>query len=380
MTAKLQERKDEMFFKIQREWLENNQIKVSESKILEEKITQLLEEVMELEETKKQLEKTIAGWDEYVDTYFTNIDQKIIEHRIDSILYEKGYDNFGLSQAAIASEYPVNTSYLYVQKGYKVEERQECIDYDDYLEIVENNLSILGHKMSADIIYDCFNSAINTELCPLICGYKARELAMALIASRYAEKPEIISIPAGFGNINELVAAINMTRTDTVIIEDVFGKMNEGIILPLLRDSQGKIIVFTTESIEDIAHLQRYYFNYIQLIVLNKHANVIAKDYVYAEANELLKGRIYTGKEEGHKLARQIFEYIDMDNSYVLTRGNVICDLMEDKKDNTEENALLKIVSTELKWIIKESEKEKMIELFELNQSKYPRKLIECLG
>ncbi|NLD47914.1 MAG: hypothetical protein GX660_12085, partial [Clostridiaceae bacterium] len=178
---------------------------------------------------------------------------------------------------------------------------------------------------------------------------------------------------------NELTAAIDMAKTTTVIVEDVFGRMNEGIILPVLRDSRGKVVVFTAESVEDIAHLQMYYFNYIQLIVADKYTTIQSNSYLYADTDELLAGSAYTGKEDGHKLARKIFEYIGMDNSYVLTRGNVICELLACKK-NTEEDALFKILTAELKWLIKENEKEKLVELFESNESKYPRKLIECIG
>lgn len=379
MTAKLHERRNEAFSRIQKTWQEENQKKVSEIKELDRKSVQLCEEIIELEEKKKQLEKTVANWEEHIESYFLNIDQKIIEHRIDSILYKKGYNNSVFSQDAATSEYAVNINDLYVQKGYKVEEKEECRDYEDYIEIVEVNLLNCGDKMPAGMMNDCFNSAINAGLCPLICGYRARELAMALIASRYAEKPEIISVLPGYGNTNELGAAINMAETTTVIVEDVFGRMNEGIILPILRDSRNKVVVFTAESVEDIAHLQLYYFNYIQLIVTDKHTTVQSNNYLYADTDELLAGSVYTGKEEGHKLSRKIFEYIGMNNSYVLTRGNVICELLAGKK-NTEEESLFKILTAELKWLIKESEKEKLVELFESNENKYPRKLIECIG
>jgi hypothetical protein len=226
---------------------------------------------------------------------------------------------------------------------------------------------------------DCFNSAINSGLCPLICGYRAREMAMALIASRYAEKPEIISVPAGYGNINELCKAIDMAETTTVIVEDVFGRMNEGIILPVLRDSGGKVVIFTSESIEDLVHLQMYYYNYLQLMVCDKHTAIQSNEFLYADANELLTGSVYTGKELGYKLSRQLFEYIGMNNSYVVTRGSVMCNLLAGEK-NTEETALLKLLSTEVKWIIKENEKEKLVELFKSNESKYSRQIIECMG
>jgi hypothetical protein len=139
------------------------------------------------------------------------------------------------------------------------------------------------------------------------------------------------------------------------------------------------VVIFTSESIEDLVHLQMYYYNYLQLMVCDKHTAIQSNEFLYADANELLTGSVYTGKELGYKLSRQLFEYIGMNNSYVVTRGSVMCNLLAGEK-NTEETALLKLLSTEVKWIIKENEKEKLVELFKSNESKYSRQIIECMG
>ncbi|MDD4295844.1 MAG: hypothetical protein PHC69_02675 [Ruminiclostridium sp.] len=380
LSKKLNENKKEAYEKIQNEWCEENKEKVNKIKDLDHKIAQLYKDIVDLEEKRKQFERVASEWEEHIDTYFSRMDQKIIEHRIESILYQKGYNSAASSQVAATSEYPASVFNLYVQKGYKAEEKEECNDYADYTEIVETNLSNIGDKMPVGMMNDCFNAAINAGLCPLICGYRARELATALVASRYAEKPEIISVPAGYGNTSELAVAIDRAETTAVIVEDVFGRMNEGIIIPILRDSRKKTVVLTAESVEDIMHLQKYYFNYIQLIVADKHTNIKTTNYVYADADKALSGREYTGRGDGHKLARQVFGYIGMDHSYVLTRGNVISELLAEGQNNTEEEALLKLLTTELKWLIKESEKEKLIELFGSSKSKYPEKLIKCIG
>ncbi len=379
MALSLKERNDKVYTKIQSEWFEKNKDKIIRNKELDLKSTQLLKEIIELEDKKKKIEKNISEWEEIVEAYFTNIDKKVIEHKIESILFKKGFSYSEPSEAAATSEF-CSVNSLYVQKGYKVEEKSECNNYEDYLDIVEVNLLNAGNKMPDGMMSDCFNSAINSGLYPLICGYRARELAMALIASRYAEVPEIISVPAGYGNTSELAMAINSAETNCVIIEDVFGRMNEGIILPILRNSNGKVILFTAESVEDITHLQMHYFNYIQLMVSDKHSIKQYNDFLYADANEILAGTEYTGKEEGYKVARQIFDYIGMNNSYIVTRGSVICNLLSKEKDNSEEMAIFKLLTSEVKWLIKENEKKKLTELFELNVSKYPKNLIECLG
>ncbi|MFA9423139.1 MAG: hypothetical protein ACERLG_06155, partial [Sedimentibacter sp.] len=308
---------------------------------------------------------------------FTKMDKKVIEHRIESLLYQRGYESS--IEIAAVSENTSKSDTLYILKGYKVRELQECINYEDYIDIVETNLSNVGDKMSTGIMYDAFNSAIGAGLSPLLCGFGARQLALTLTAARYGEKSEIISIPVGFSSINELVSAISDAQTDSVIVEDAFGTMNENILLPILRNDNGKVVVFTAESKEELRYLQKHFYNYIQLIVSTKRINVRKYNLMYSDADKLFKERIYTCKEPGHKMARKILEHIGMGNPYVVTRGNVLCELLEEKKNNSEDDALYNLVETELKWIIDENQHEKLVGLLQDNENRYSKKLIECV-
>lgn len=379
LSEKLREKEEVVFIKIQLKWENENKDKVKENKELDLQITKGREEIIEIENKKKNLESIVLDWNEYIDTYLSKIDYTIIERRIDSILY-KNYDSKVVSQVAATKENTNDTGSLYIMKGNDIKNSANCRDYDQYVDIVENNLLNIGIKNPKGMINDCFNAAINSGLCPLICGYGARELAMALIASKYSEKPEIISMPAGYGNIKELVNAIELSETSTVIVEDVFGRMNEGVILPILRDTFGKTIIFTAESIDDLMHLQMHYFNYLQLIVFDKRINIKTNNFIYADAKEIFSSNIYTGKEKGYKIARQVFDCIGMDYTYILTRGNVMCELLVACMDNTEEDALIKLFTTELKWILGEEKKNKLIEYFEGSEGRYSKKIIECIG
>lgn len=349
INEKLNTKENDIYIEIQDLWQKKNEKKLNESKKLEDKIFQYNTNIKELEERSERLKSKIKEWDGYIETYFDKIDQKIIEHNIDSILYQKYCGSF--SEVAAVNGNIVKSSPLYTEKGYKVANAKECKDYEEYIEIVETNLSIAGDKMQDNIMSDCFNSAIDAGLHPLICGFGARQIALALIAARYAEKSEIISLPVGFNNTQELVTLLSNVQTDSIIIEDAFGTMNENLLLPILRDTSGKIVILTAESTESLKYLQKHFYNYIQLITIDRYINSRVDDFTYSNADKLFNKNFYSGNERGHKLARFIFNGIGADSAYILRRGNVLCQLIDENKYNSEEEALSKLFMTELKRI-----------------------------
>ncbi|GKX31361.1 hypothetical protein SH1V18_38410 [Vallitalea longa] len=377
ITIKLQMKIRDIYGEIENTWQEENEAKLKEKIELERIVVEMKESFKELEAKKEQLKSKVGEWEGYIEDYFVKMDQKVIEHKIESLLYESGCKRS--MEIAATSENTPKSGALYIQKGYKAKELEEFTDYEDYIDVVETNLSNAGDKMPVGTMYDSFNAAIGAGLCPLLCGFGARQLALALTAARYGEKSEIISIPVGFNNINELASAISDSQTYSVIVEDAFGTMNENTLLPILRNVNEKIVVFTAESNENLRYLQKHFYNYIQLIVSTKRKNVKKHSLVYSDADILFKKRIYTWKEPGNKLSKKILEHIGMSNSYVVTRGNVLCELLAEDKNNSEDDALYKLIETELKWIIDEDQYDKLVDLIQGNEDRYSEKLIECV-
>lgn len=349
INEKLNTRKNDIYVEVEAQWQKDNVQRLDERKNLEINISKYIKNIKELEQRSEELKSKIKEWDGYIDTYFNKIEQKIIDHSIDSMLYQKYCGSFG--EVAVVSENTAKHSSLYIQKGYKVNGAKECKDYGEYIEIVGTNLSNAGDKMPNGTISDCFNASVDAGLHPLICGFGARHLALAVAAARYAEKSEIITLPVGFNNIQELLSAFSNAQTNSIIIEDAFGTMNENLLLPLLRETTAKIIILTAESAESIKYLQKHFYNYIQLITIERYANVRTYDFTYSEADKLFNKNFYSGNERGHKLARFVFKGIGADSAYILRRGNVLCELIDENKDNSEEEALNKLFMTELKWI-----------------------------
>jgi hypothetical protein len=99
-----------------------------------------------------------------------------------------------------------------------------CHDYQDYISRADNNIDIIGKIKDSDSIVNMFSCAIMANLIPLFCGYGSVDVATALAAAAFGEKPTIISIEPGLNNITVLKELINNSHTRSIIIADVLGR------------------------------------------------------------------------------------------------------------------------------------------------------------
>ena len=350
---------EEIYNIVKNEWENDNKDKVEELNILNEKIQSANEELVLLDEEKAKLKEKISVWNKYIDEYIEKLDLKVLDYKITSILFDKLND--GLIQSNVTREIVVDNDNLYIQEGYKPQEIIECIDYDRYLDIVEKNLACCGVSRKGEYIYECFNASINSNLIPLICGYKSREIAIALIASRFGEMPTIISVPGGYNNTSNIDKIIEQSSTNTIIIEDVFGKMNEGFILPLLRKNQNKQIIFTAENIEDLEYLPKYYYNHLYLIGIDNYSIEESNTMIYAYSEKIFKKQLFDKKSNGNKIAKKVLSNINFNSPYILSRGKVLNYLLLENED--EKCIIDYLFNSELKWIVSEDYIDKLKEL-----------------
>ncbi|ABX40973.1 hypothetical protein [Lachnoclostridium phytofermentans] len=375
----LKKKTEDFYNDINKLWKQENEQLVRDGKNLENEISIYRTQIEQLDSEIKTREEKIIEWDKYVNTYVEHLEQKLLEKKLESILFHQSMinDKDKLSEKYIPDVYDE----VFVIEGSIDKELEPCKDYYDYVQIVETNLSNAGEKMGIGLVSDIFNAAINTGLSPLICGFNARRIALALTAARYGEKSEIIAIPVGFNKTKALLEQIEQAQTHSVIIEDAFGTLNEKMLLPILRCSIDKVLIFTAENNVCLQYVPRYFYNYMQLISIDRQENIninINVD-IYAKANHLFKSIQYTGIENGHKLARYIFGDISLDNAYVMRRGNLFTELEQAYMENSEEDVLKKYFIAEAKWLLSEEEKERINNIIDNNTERFSNKLVELL-
>lgn len=359
ISEQVNKSKEELYNIIKNEWEYENKENITNLDILNKQIQSAKEELNLLNEERIKLKEQISVWNTYVNEYIEKLDFKVLDYKISSILFDKLNDSS--IQSNVTRKIIVDNDNLYIQEGYKSQKIIECIDYDDYLDIVENNLSCCGVSRKGEYIYECFNASINSNLIPLICGYQSRKIAIALITSRFGEMPTIISVPGGYNNTSNIDKIIEQSSTNTIIIEDVFGKMNEGFILPLLRKNQNKQIIFTAENIEDLEYLPKYYYNHIYLIGIDNYSIEESDTMSYAYSEKIFKKQLFDKKSNGNKIAKKVLSNINFTSPYILSRGKVLNYLLLENED--EKCVIDYLFNSELKWIVSEDYIDKLEEL-----------------
>lgn len=309
----------------------------------------LIEDKCKTEEELKMLKESILASEERLQQLENDIEIKFEQTKYRTKLVSDGQLQH------------VGEPSLYIEQGTNAIQKEVCKKYGQYLKAVETNLKQIGCKVFGGELEDFFNATIDVGLIPLLCGFGSRKAAMALIAARYGEIPTIISIPTSYYDVDSLSREIDEAETDVIIIEDLFGSMNEEIILPVLRRDIDKQLVFCAESTACFKYVDSYFLNYIQILKINITTHKKMQALVFADARELFGGYQYSEKSEMHKTVKKLFNDINISDTYIQTRGDILTYLNEIAQHSMGEafgewfyHEVLLILRPEERQIIKE--------------------------
>jgi len=370
LQKKLDEQKEEYKEQLKKEWEINNANLMKIKKELEGSLSDMRSEIEELIEKKKELEISLDSLQKFIDSHIS-FGQEQFANNVAATM----------EKVSIPSQYEYalsDMSHLYIINGNRDVDTEICENFDVFQNTVESNLDIIGCKMKASVLGDSFYTSINVGLAPLLCGFGTRKAAFALIAARYAEEPTVICISNGFSCIQQLEDAIKNAPTISVVIEDLFGKMTENIIMPIIRSNTEKQLVFCCEDIQNLKYLDKYYYNYFQLISVNSMSNKNTWNLSYGNADGVLPLAEYDNKSIGHKLVRYLLDEVGVADTYIITRGNMLTYIIE-KMEHSEEEALQNWFKQELSFVLSREQKEKVIEIIENNEEKFGRRIVESL-
>ena len=310
------------------------------------KINQLSDEITKKSESPVEIKEEILLCSNEINSKKIRVDEMAITQEKKNIKI----DDFYPKLSGIA---------LYVKCGVKSATSKIITSLEEYRISVETNLEQSGCNMWNGDLEDFFNAAIGVGLVPLLCGYGTRKVAMGLIAARYGEIPTIISIPVGYNSINMLIKEVDNAETEVVVIEDLFGKMNEEIILPVLRMNTEKQLIFCCESLESMKYVGKYFYNYIQLLPIKKISNKKIKPLVFSNARRIFEDTEISEKSDIAKKVKRILRDIDISDTYIQSRKDLLTYAMEIMQRN-EEETLKTWFENELKFILDNDQKEKV--------------------
>jgi uncharacterized coiled-coil protein SlyX len=314
---------------IDREIYEKNSLEENIRKLRKE-VADLKKEIINLNEQKEKSQKKLKEYNSVLSDFINNIDKKLIESALESSV---------LNIKELQTK--ENNMQLYIKHQTKCNKIDLCkgIDKYEWSDTISLNLENIGVGRDRDEWSDYVISVLAAKMIPLIVGCKTREIAKAISCSYAGETPLIITLPAGYSKINELIDLYHNSEAKIILIENAIGQMNESLMLPLFKEyteseEDNKIILISCEDIDMVNLMPSYLFEYLALIEILDIRPVIQCNYNYADNTEMLRSirKSELNIEDSYKKLKRLLEYIEAEDSYIITRSLILAYLcnMED--------------------------------------------------
>ena len=287
---------DEYSVSAQERWNLENEELLNAQKSLDEECKRLGKTKMilnnsirSLETEKNQLKDKITEYKNIVSEFIENIDEKLIEKALyDSLLK---FDTNSLMQAQNTG---CKVTDLYIKNNEISTNMEKCDNINDFAENIAINLENIGVKGTADEVANYIIGILATGMTPLICGYRAREIATSISASYSRETPYIITLPNGYTNSRELLELYNSAQSNVILVEDAVGTMNGNALQPLLRERSqkkfsSKLLLLATENIDSVKYMPPSLLNQVALVMINKYGMNKEIGYEFSDARNVLE-------------------------------------------------------------------------------------------
>jgi len=251
-------------------WNEINKKLVQDKRNIEEQIGDLkikkeetIEEINSLDTMKCDLENKMTSIEDRAGGFMNNMQE---------VLYTIGFKQVNTKpNNEESSIYKIPSKVLEVEK-IAIDKRTYFIDD------LTTNLEACGIDSEyafdlAQYIYATFANKMSL----LLVGYNTRKIADAISYIINSESCELITLPLGYNNCNELISTVNTSSSRVVIIENAVDNISESVYIPLIKQNTDKLLIFSMESTENINLLPKSILNYMMMvdidILLNYESN-----------------------------------------------------------------------------------------------------------
>lgn len=360
LNQDLEERYETYSYNYSLKWQEENNEKLIEEKKVSEKINSmkstielLSKEITDLELEKDHVKNKLDKYNNIVNDFINNIDEELIKNVLRNSISDIKI-NKKLSE-------PNDTS-LYIKTQTKDNQNEIKVgeDIDEFIDLLSDNLKNLGVREDRENLANYIAGVLVAKMIPLITGYKTREIAKAISYSYSGESPFIISLPAGYSNISELIDIYNNCEAKVILIEGIIGQMNESIMIPLFKEymeskNDEKILLISSEDTEMVKLIPVYLFEYIALINILKMKPMMKYDYISGDNIENLQ---YLREEDldlnsSYKQLNKLFKGIDFNKSYLMSRVLILSYLYKFMEYG---QALECLIKSEIKFVSKDND------------------------
>lgn len=314
-------------------------------------IDKLSKTIQALKIEKIQLENKISEYNDIAYNFIDNIDKKLIENALHNSLLKCCLNNSKETQSKSIGN---NTSNIYIKNNQKASNIDKCMDIYDFAENIAINLENMGVKDITDGIANYVIGILASGMTPLICGYRAREIATAISTSYSGETPYIITLPNGYTDSKELVEIYNSAESNVILIEDAVGTMNENSLMPLLRERpqnkfSNKLLLLSTENLDSIKYMPPNLLNQVALVMISRFGMSKNMDYIMSDARDALKEfTALDNSEDKNRITKKLLSNLKLENPYDTLRTEIIS---YSQKLSNYESALQEYLRSELIFI-----------------------------
>lgn len=247
-------------------------------------------QIDDLEQRKKELDNSIQELYDIEDRYFESFEQRVIERKIDSIIFQKlGYEN---QRDNVNSDVPLvcsNLSDVVVILPRKFNENAEygadVSSIEDFFEDYKTNISlyfdneteVAGAALAA-ILHGMRIIAIDK-----VCSY----LSEALAALLYESSPLVINIDSEKESLKTLVDIVNESEAQVVCIKGILDNYNEILFARMCEVCKEKYLFFAVSDLKNLEMMSKAMLNYAIVIDAENELHFPVDDYLLIGNHDL---------------------------------------------------------------------------------------------
>jgi hypothetical protein len=365
LTDLLDKKYDE-FHKIVREkWVENNKELTQQNEKIKASIESLksdrdkiLKETEALNALKGDLEEKISFVEGSAGKFLSNIKE------VFSVL--------GIEKSNEKS----SGSNLYRISSQVLEAEVEDIENVEYfIDDLSTNLNICGinNEYTFDLAQYIYATFAN-KMSLLLVGYNTRKVANAISYITAGIEADIISLPLGYNDYIELIGMVKDSQSKIILIENAVDTVSENVYMPLIKENQDKLLIFSMESSENISLIPKSVFNYMVMVDLDLLLGFESND-------EMLKGLTNIRefdtsidaslKSSNLRTLNKLESVIKLSNSHKLKIAEIMSIIQCLKSENSLYDVLLFYISLLCKSSSKLDELTEFIDSQEFNATAY---------
>ncbi len=322
----------------------------NENEDLELKNRELSQNINELEEYKQYIEEEVLILKkdkEYIEKSINSLEDKSKEFITDISYIMDRVKNYEVNKPSINNlNYDLSSNIHHV-KSIVVEKSPDIKEeLYDFIDDLADNFECIG--VGIDYKYDLAKyvyATIANKMGLFIMGYNNRLFANAISYTVSNSSADIIVIQPGFTDSKLLIDTIKHMESKVVIIENAIDNISESVYMALIKENKDKILIFSTESNENLNIIPKSVFNYLMVVDLD---SILVRDQIDELYACITPDEIFEidkdNKIKRKKLVKNLSDIVELSNISklkMLEINNIINNLNSEDKSKDGVYSLL---------------------------------------